>query len=292
MSDDAGRPQVGYGTVRNVAGTLRRAAREQDGVVRQRAAQDIEEERSVIGDNAEGDRLASQLAYGVGEDRAVAVVNQSGPHRGAGRDQLVAGREDRDARPAHHGDLGEPQCRQHAGFARGQLLAAAQDDLASTNVRAGEGHVIARRHRPAQHQLAIANVGMLNHDDGVGPARQHGPGGDSGRGAGGDGVARRPASRQRLGVQPQRPRPVLARPERVGRLHREPVHVGAVEARHVERGGHVFGQYAPQRRQQRHRLRVQRPQVERRAEAALRLVAVDHVQELLLPERLVHDGSS
>ena len=52
------------------------------------------------------------------DDRAVAVVDRARPQRVARRDQFVAGRQHRDARPPHHVDLGEAARRQHADLAR------------------------------------------------------------------------------------------------------------------------------------------------------------------------------
>jgi hypothetical protein len=75
-------------------------------------------------------------------------------------------------------------------------------------------------------------------------------------------------------------------------LHREAVHVGAIEVWHVQRRDDIRGQHPVQRVRQRHRLRLQRPQVEHGAEAALGLIAVDHVEELLLPQRVIHVGLS
>jgi hypothetical protein len=88
------------------------------------------------------------------------------------------------------------------------------------------------------------------------------------------------AGRQGFGREGEQARFFLHRAPGVGGLHGEAVHVGAVEAGHVDGGDHVLGQHAAQRGVQRHGVGAQRRQRQVFAEAALGLVAREHVQEL------------
>src|SRR5262249_24723014 len=68
--------------------------------------------------------------------------------------------------------------------------------------------------------------------------------------------------------------------------HREAIDVGAVEAGHVNRGRHVTREDEMERVSQRDFLGFQRAQVEDSMKAPFRLIAVDHIKELLLPEMM------
>ena len=87
--------------VREIAGALRRAAREDhDVALRGRARARSSSAVFVVGNDAEMHRLAAELLDGGADDRGVGVVDRARAQRIAGRDDLVAGREDRHARPA------------------------------------------------------------------------------------------------------------------------------------------------------------------------------------------------
>ena len=137
--------------------------------------------------------------------------------------------------------------------------------------------------RPGDSQLAAAHVGVLDHHDGVGAARHHAAGGDRQRLARSHRVCRHDAGVNLLVAEPHRARHFLGRAERVLGHHREAVDVRAVERRHVDgrarRRPRARGR-APRRAAT--RLDAARRQVERGAEPALGLVAIEDLEELLL----------
>ena len=81
-------------------------------------------------DDAELHGLAAQLVDGGAEDRGVRVVDRAERQRRAGRDDLVAGREDRDPRSPIDVMRRRADRRQHADLARRQQLPGAQHRLA------------------------------------------------------------------------------------------------------------------------------------------------------------------
>ena len=93
--------------------------------IERRAHRELERDL-VVGKRAERHRLAAGFGDGGRDDGAVAVVDAGRLERPAGRDQFVAGREHRHARPAHHLDGREPARRQHADLARADARAAPQ----------------------------------------------------------------------------------------------------------------------------------------------------------------------
>ena len=118
--------QFGDDAVGHVAGAFARAARQQHDVGDVERLAHLRAQRiRVVGHDAEAARLAAQLAHGVGEDLRVRVVDARRLHRLAGRDDLVAGREDGDDRPAPDVHGGDADRREHAGVAAGQDLSRA-----------------------------------------------------------------------------------------------------------------------------------------------------------------------
>ena len=81
---------------------------------------------------------------------------------------------------------------------------------------------------------------------------------------------------------------LLGGAEGIGGAHREAVHVGAIEARHVYICAHVLGQDAPECFVERHTLELEHRNVDRGVPTPLGLVAVDHFEELTL----LHVGCS
>ena len=89
----------------------------------------------LVRERAERHRLAAGFDDGRGNDGAVAVVDAAGSQRPAGLDQLVAGRQHGDTRPAHHLDRGQAAGRQHADLARADPRAAAQQQFRRARCR-------------------------------------------------------------------------------------------------------------------------------------------------------------
>ncbi len=75
---------------------------------------------------------------------------------------------------------------------------------------------------------------------------------------------------------------LFAGTKRVFRPHGEAIDVGPVKAGDIDRRNHVAGEDAAQCLGQRHFLRFERPKIKNRPKAALRFVAVDDIEELIL----------
>jgi hypothetical protein len=129
----------------------------------------------------------------------------------------------------------------------------------------------------------LVELGVLDHQHGISAARQHGAGRDHGRGPGGHRLAGLDAGREDLGVEPQGAGLVIAGTKSVLRPDREAVDVRAIEARHVDRRDHVLGEHPAAGLRERHALLAERCQRQMAMEAGDRLVAVDDLEELLLP---------
>ena len=128
------------------------------------------------------------------------------------------------------------------------------------------------------------DVGVLDRHHGVGAARQHPAGGDRDGGARAHLGRRRDAGRDRLRAEREPDRRRLAGAEGVRRAHREAVHVRAVEAGDVDLGdARPRASTRPSACASGTRLGGERRDVDRRAPAALGLVAIQHLEELALP---------
>ena len=92
--------------------------------------------------------FAAQFLDRRADDRGVGVVHGAGAQRLTGRDDLVAGREDRDARPTAHGDVAHSDRREHADLARREPLPGAQHGFAARDVGARVTDVFAWSERP------------------------------------------------------------------------------------------------------------------------------------------------
>jgi hypothetical protein len=218
MHDNTGIAQLRDDRVRKIARAFRRAARQHDHVAfGERAAHSGIELVFVVGISAEGDRLAARFGDSGGDDRAIRVINRTGPERRAGLRQLVAGREHGDFRLAHDLDRGNAAGGQHADFARADQRAAAQERLAARHIGAGEGYELPRRDGAMQVDgrsfFGFDQIGPFDHDDGIGAARDHAAGGNRRCRSGGDGelggtpqASTSPFSRSRRGLASLAPR--------------------------------------------------------------------------------------
>ena len=98
-------------------------------------------------------RLAAELAHGVGQHLRVRVVDVRRLHRLAGRDDLVAGRDDRDDRLSPDVNAWRRRSPRARRFAAGQHRARAQHRLAGRDVGAGKRDAAAGRHRRRMRSL-------------------------------------------------------------------------------------------------------------------------------------------
>ena len=155
VRDDPGIVELGDHAIGHVARALARSARQQHDVGElQRVLQPLAQGGDVVVRDAQPHRLAAQLPHGVGEHLRVGVVDLGGLHRLAGRDDLVAGRKDRDDRLSPDVDVRDADRGEHAGIAAGQQLAAAKHRLARGDVGSGKRYAAARRDRPGDSKLA------------------------------------------------------------------------------------------------------------------------------------------
>ena len=139
------------------------------------------------GKGAERHRLAAGLGDRRGDDRAVAVVDRGRPQRLA--EAPPARRRSRAPRPsagARTSTLGEPAGRQHADLARADPLAAPQQRLAARDVGARIADELAGRDRAADLDRrtlrGLDQLGLLDHHDRIGTARDGAAGRDRGGG--------------------------------------------------------------------------------------------------------------
>ena len=217
----------------------------------------------------------------------VAVVHRARANRSARRDDLVAGGEHRDPRPAPDLDAGTTDRREHADLARGQQLAPPEHGLAARQIAPGEGDQLARHRRPhhANGSGRIVEIGMLDHQHRVGATRNHAAGRDHGRSTGQDGQAGGHPRRQHLGIEREDARLGRGRARRIGGAQREAVDVGSIEARHIDSGDDVVSEDPTDGLAERHAFLAERRQLEVAMKAGDRLVPIDHLEKLLLLRR-------
>ena len=127
-----------------------------------------------------------------------------------------------------------------------------------------------------------ARLGVLDHHDGVGAARHHAAGRDRRRLAGANRRLRDDARVDLFLDELHDARHLFGGAERVFGDDGEAVDVGAIERRDVHRREDVGGENASKRRIERNPFDAARGQVERSPEAALGLVAIEDLKELLL----------
>ena len=183
--------KIGNRTIAKIPGALRGAAGEDDHIARRETlADEARQDLLVIGPNTQQLRDAARLLDGSSEDRRIRIVHGARPHRFAGRDDLIAGRDDRNPRSAPYLDHGVANRRQHPDLARGQHLPRAQYGLATRQIAAGEGDELTRSRGTADLDqsgtVTVVCVGMFDHHHRIGAARYHSTGRDQGRRAASD----------------------------------------------------------------------------------------------------------
>ena len=287
MHGDAGRARLREEAIGHGAGTLARATRHDDeGRLGDRAAESRLEHGFVVREDIASRRFTAVLGDRRRQDGRVAVVDAADRQRLPRGHQLVSRGKDRDARSTHHGDLRQARRGEHADLARRDECAPAQQGLAARDVAAGVGQVGAGRDRAGHgdHRTTgvVLRLRVLDHDHGIGAARQHAAGGDRRRRAVSDLDGRRYTARQHLGVEPQAARRRLGRAREVAGPHGEAVDRRAIEGRRVRRGGDRLGQDTVMRSRERHRFGRQRRQVQHRMPAQHGFVGGDDFEKLFL----------
>lgn len=142
----------------------------------------------VVAHDAEIDCVASGIAHGTQQHRAIALADLAGLQWRAVVDQFVAGGEHSHSRPWHHRDDGRIDAGQHTGHCRGDERAGRVQRRTGPHVVAHATHGDADRHRPPHpHSHATVDsavteqLGVLHHHDGIGARRHRGTGHDANR---------------------------------------------------------------------------------------------------------------
>ena len=241
MHDDAGVVERCDGAIAQIPSALRRAAGEDHDVAgREPRIDEARQHNLVVGADAERLCRAARLLDRGGKDRGVRIIDHPGLDRLARRHDLVAGRNDRDARPPPDLDCCNADRGQHANLARCQHLPGPQHGLTARQVAAGERNELPGRRRAtdfnARASGRFAGLGMLDHHDRISAARHHAAGGDQRcrtRHRGDFGCL---AGGQDFAVKREDLRRTRAGAGRIGGAHGKPVDIRAVEARYIDIG--------------------------------------------------------
>ena len=178
---------------RQIALADRAAAGEDEDVEVEAAVHGAPQLVEVVGGGRERGRDPPVLADDGAEGEPVDVVDLAGAQRLAGRGDLAAGRQEGDARPGVHLDLGEAEGGNRAEPARGQEVARLQQLRAAGDVGAAAADVLPGVDGREDGDLDAAALGLLDHDPASAP---------SGIGAPVAICVHRPGSRVRVGTSP------------------------------------------------------------------------------------------
>src|SRR5262245_35880642 len=133
-------------------------------------------------------------------------------------------------------------------------------------------------------------LGMLHHDHCVGATRDHAARCNQARDARPHGLARHNAWGEDLRVQPQDLRRLPTCAESIAGADREAVNARPIEPRYVDLGDHWFRQHAVQAQVQGDGLEAQRTQSDMSVEARDSLIAIHHLEELILSSQAAQCG--
>ena len=185
----------------------------------------------------------------------------AGPGAAPAGDDLVAGRENRDARPRPHRDADDPERRQPAQLGRAQPPPGRDRHLPGPHVLADGQHVLTGRRRVEHLHLRLrrawrraVEVGVLDHHHRIGAGRDHRAGVRAHRLAGAHGDRRNHAGRHVVDQQ-QIGRRLFRRAQRVGGTDRVAVHRRAGEGRQRLARDQVLRKHAAERRLERNDFR-------------------------------------
>jgi hypothetical protein len=248
MSNNPRRTELVDNLVRQVTRALRGPAREEDGIaVADGPTKHAVEPVKIVGHDAERDGFATELADRIGQDARVAVEDATGGEFLAGIAQLISSGDDPHSRPPNHLDRVEPQSCEYAGFPGGEHGPAKQNGLAAADIGARERDIAARLDGSFQEETISDDLRVLDHHYGTCAAGYHGSRRHRRRGARRDCGARLRAGPHRIPMQRKRNRAVIGGSECVLSVDREPIDVGPIEARNIDRSTHVGGQYATEK---------------------------------------------
>ncbi len=235
---------------------------------------------ALVGRDAEHDRIAADRRHERAQRQRVRADDLIGADRIAGTHDLVAGREDGDARPPAHAQPRMVHRRRETDIARGQTAAGLDADRADGEVEAGRPNVGAHGDTLAHRHAVAVLIGVLLDHDGVGAARHRSAGEDPHRVARTDLAVEVRSRGHRAGAPQGR-----GHARDVGGAHRPAVHRRHGGRRLGDARTHVLGEHAAEASGQQDVLgRDRRTLGESRDDAAERLLDRDHGW-LQVPER-------
>jgi hypothetical protein len=203
---------------------------------------------SAIRQDAEiGDRAAETRQRRV-QREAVAVIDLQRRKGRAGRSELVAGREQRDAQPRAHGEAVPPKRRRQADILRAQQTPGRQGERAPRHVLARRARIRPALEPRAQPHAAVGQrLGILLHHHRVRTLGHRRAGEDADRLARADRTAER-LTGGHTGTDGEDRVPIG---REIGVAHGVAVHGAVGEGRQIGRGDQVLGEDAPDRLMQR-----------------------------------------
>jgi hypothetical protein len=164
--------------------------------------------------------------------------------------------------------------RKHSGIPAGQHSATAKYRFASRDISSGKGNPCAWCDGPGDMELASANISVLDHYNGIGPAWNHAASGNRHRFAGFNYGGRDNTCVNLFFGYMQRASCLLGRSESVLRHHSEPIDVGTIEERDVDERHDVSRQHPSECCVERDCLNAARREVDGGPETAVRFIAI------------------
>ena len=236
MGDDARAPEPFDDAVGEIARALGGAAREDQHVaLGERVTHGGFERLFVIDDGAEKQRRAAMFRHGRRHHGAVCVEYLRGRELGARLRQFIARRKHRHPWLGEHIQRANPAGRQQADFARADDRARAHERFAARHVRARMGDELSGPGRAANlDSVGPQGLGLLDHNDRVGAARQRATGGDGRRRAPRHTHMGRDATGDLFAIERQAHRRCFAGAGDIRCPETKAIDVGAVKGRHID----------------------------------------------------------
>ena len=224
----------------------RDAARRDDHVVLERRGQQAPRLVQVVARDAQQDRVGAGGEHLAVRREGVGVADLPRLERPAGRDELAAGGEDRDARPARDAHALDADGGEQADLGGAEESAALEQDVTDGDVLAGAAHVRAGGGDGLDRHESAVDGRVLDLHDGVDARGQRRAGHDARRVAGRDRLGHVPARRD-VDDHAELPAPALELRARDG----EAVHGGVGEGRYLFGRDDALRGGAPERLEQR-----------------------------------------
>ena len=161
----------------------------------------------------------------------------------------------------------------------------AADNYSPRDVGAGVGNELAKRGGAAHldGRILVNEIGVLDHDDRVGAARNHAPGRDGGGPARLDVEDGSVTAHDDLAVEAKAARRGIARVTSVGRANGKAIDDRTIEGLHVDGRCHILREHAAERRRKWNGLRSKRRKLDLTGETGERVIGGSDSEKLLLP---------